>query len=196
MTKGGKNRRTQSFPLSLEAVRKQSQRSRRRFLAFDRNPVQARTDADLGARNTAANLFGVMPPVSLAAPLPRQLPGRQPPHSRSEEPSMIFSNFRPTPQSAGRIILCCVSLLIVAALTHTARSDGVHLVILSRQSNMNGVRPEEAFVPAVEKRWTRSPSFGCRVNVMRARAMAMSTRPASIACSINFVAIKGKTSTM
>ena len=46
--------------------------------------------------------------------------------------------------------LLCFSLLLVA-VAHS--SEGVHLFILSGQSNMAGHRPEEAFVPAVEKRF-------------------------------------------
>ena len=47
-------------------------------------------------------------------------------------------------------------LLAVLFLTNAAfAADGNHLFILSGQSNMAGLKPEESFIPAVEKEFGR-----------------------------------------
>ncbi|MCA9137322.1 MAG: hypothetical protein KDB00_11205 [Planctomycetales bacterium] len=50
----------------------------------------------------------------------------------------------------GRLLLATVFLVSVAQSAH---ADGVHLFILSGQSNMAGLKPEESFTPTVEKKF-------------------------------------------
>ena len=45
------------------------------------------------------------------------------------------------------IMFCMLSF----AITAQAEEKGQHLFILSGQSNMAGLKPEESFIPAVEK---------------------------------------------
>ena len=47
-----------------------------------------------------------------------------------------------------RIAVCSIAVLLFAAPSNA--DDGIHLFVLSGQSNMQGHRPEEAFTPAVE----------------------------------------------
>lgn len=54
---------------------------------------------------------------------------------------------RPVP----RLLLAPCLLALSLLATESVRSEGVHLFVLSGQSNMAGHRPQEAFTPAVEK---------------------------------------------
>ncbi|MEO1148529.1 MAG: sialate O-acetylesterase [Cyanobacteria bacterium J06638_22] len=49
--------------------------------------------------------------------------------------------------------LAALCVLTLSLAPPAVADEGVHLFILSGQSNMNGVKPEEVFIPAVEKRF-------------------------------------------
>ena len=49
---------------------------------------------------------------------------------------------------ARTILIICLTAIIMSSCN--AKQEGKHLFILSGQSNMAGLRPEESFTPAVE----------------------------------------------